>query len=263
MELFSREFGQGKPLIILHGLFGSSDNWATIGRKLSEKRKVFLVDQRNHGRSFHSADFNHQALAEDIRTFIESKGLNQVDVLGHSLGGKAAMAFGLKHDHLLRNLIVVDIAPKSYPVHHKELVDAMLGLNLDSLVDRKQADEELAQSVKEPGLRQFLLKNLAKNEDGDFFWRLNLPVIGNRMETIGEEVKADRPISNDTLFIRGLRSNYVSMPEDLGLIRTLFANYQMKEVDAGHWLHSEKPVEFLEIVEDFLGQASPDAEERR
>ena len=255
MELFSREFGQGRPLIILHGLFGSSDNWMTIGRKLSASRKVFLVDQRNHGRSSHSAEFNLQVLAGDIKTFVDSNGLSQVDLIGHSLGGKAAMAFGLKHEYLLNNLIVVDIAPKSYPVHHMDLVDAMLKMNLDSISDRKHADQELAQTVDNPGVRQFLLKNLAKNEDGKFFWRLNLPVIQAQLGQMGEEVATDQSISNRTLFIRGLKSDYIEVPEDLKLIQTLFPNYQMEELDAGHWLHSEKPEEFLEIVNEFLSEA--------
>ncbi len=254
MKLFHREFGQGKPLLIVHGLFGSSDNWVTIGRKLSTARRVFLVDLRNHGRSFHSEEFNLNALAHDILVFVNSVGLERIDIMGHSLGGKAAMSFSLENDRLLDKLIVVDIAPKLYPVHHRDLVQAMLELDVKSLSNRKQADWELGKSIASLAVRQFLLKNLAKDEDGSFFWRLNLAVISNELHQIGQNIDATASISNQTLFIRGSRSDYIEVPEDLKLIHALFPNYQIQELDAGHWLHAEKPVEFSEIVQSFLDQ---------
>ena len=255
MEFFHQEFGQGKPLIIIHGLFGSSDNWVSIGRKLAVDRRVLLLDQRNHGRSGHSQEFNLTVLGEDIKTFVDSNHLDRVDLIGHSLGGKAAMIFSLNYEHLMDKLIVVDIAPKSYPIHHQDLADAMLALELGSLIDRKQADQELAKSVGSLPVRQFLLKNLAKNADGRFFWRLNLPVIRDSLSEIGAEVNTNHSIENDTLFVRGLRSGYIKVPQDCEMIQSLYPNYEIKEVDAGHWLHAEKPADFVEMVENFLSRA--------
>jgi esterase len=176
MKLFSRKSGHGHPLIILHGLFGSSDNWFTLARTFSKHHTVYLVDQRNHGMSPHTTEMNYAALAEDVHHFIREHEIDQPDIIGHSMGGKAAMNFAVKYPRMLRKLVVVDIVPKAYPVHHDHILDGLHALPLESLQSRAEADRLLTHYVPEPAVRQFLLKNLGRGEDGRFVWKINLGI---------------------------------------------------------------------------------------
>ncbi len=255
-NLFFRKMGQGPPLVILHGLFGSSDNWLTIGKALSEDFEVFLVDQRNHGQSFHNSTHTYQALAGDLEQFLTEQNLsggngsNKPVVIGHSMGGKTAMTFALHHPELIGKLVVVDISPRGYGVHHDAILDGLKALNVGSLSSRKEADEALAEYVPEAGVRQFLLKNLARNNDG-FEWKLNLPALENNLENIVAEVSGE-PVHMPVLFIKGENSRYIR-DEDKERIAGLFPDSKIVTIHgAGHWVHAEQPEAFLNTLKAFL-----------
>ncbi|MEM8568977.1 MAG: alpha/beta fold hydrolase [Bacteroidota bacterium] len=250
MNLFFREMGKGQPLIILHGLFGASDNWISIGKVLSEQFKVYLVDQRNHGQSPHADEFSYPAMAEDLREFIEQHEIDNPIILGHSMGGKTAMQFALENQDAFDKLIVVDIGPKAYPVHHRTILDGLLSINLSTLASRGEADKQLAEYIPELGVRQFLLKNLGRGSSG-FKWKINLPVINERIEIIGHGTEGKLLTDKEVLFIRGENSNYI-LDEDIALINETFPTARLETVEnAGHWVHAEKPQVVIDIVSAF------------
>lgn len=253
-KLYFRKMGSGRPLVILHGLFGSSDNWLSIGKALSEEYEVFLVDQRNHGQSFHSNDHNYEVLAQDLLAFLKDQKLagskTKPILIGHSMGGKTAMTFALGHPDALEKLVVVDISPRGYNVHHDSILDGLKSINLTDITTRKEADEVLAKSVPELGVRQFLLKNLARSGEG-FEWKLNLDALEKNLERIVEEVKGE-PAEIPALFMKGEHSNYIRDTDKL-LISKLFPNSTVVTIhDAGHWVHAEQPEAFLETLKSFL-----------
>ncbi len=254
MNLFFRESGQGPPLIILHGLFGSSDNWHTVAKTFSVTHQVYLVDQRNHGQSPHSDDINYQLLAEDLHQFVEGHGLKKVDVIGHSMGGKAAMNCAVKYPDQIEKLVVVDIAPKAYPVHHDRLVAGMKALALDQLTSRNEADSMLAAHVPDASERQFLLKNLVRKTGGGFEWKINLKAIDKHLKELGEGMQYPGKFENPTLFVRGARSSYIK-PVDEVEIRKIFPGAKFVVLETGHWVQAESPIEFAKTVLDFLDQS--------
>lgn len=250
-KLYFRELGQGKPLIILHGLFGSSDNWLTLGRKFAENFKVYIVDQRNHGQSFHSDDFSYEAMAADLKQFLAAQNIENPHILGHSMGGKTAMNFATTFPDRVDKLIVADIGPQSYPVHHTTILKGMFSIDLLNTGSRKEADQQLAEYISEVGIRQFLLKNLGRSDEG-FAWKINLPVIARNIEEIGKGLNQNTSYSKPALFIRGGNSDYIT-GADVNLIHSIFSNSKLKTIEgAGHWLHAEKPQEFYDIVTDYL-----------
>lgn len=250
MKLFFRQSGTGQPLVILHGLFGSSDNWFTIARTFSEDFTVYLVDQRNHGQSPHSDEFNYELLTEDLHEFIKEHGIQQPSIIGHSMGGKAAMNFALKHGSLIHKLVVVDIVPKRYPVHHDAILDGLKALPLD-LGSRSEADKILSDYVPEADVRQFLLKNLSRKSEGGFEWKINLAAIDRNIEAMGAGMVYSGKHDRSSLFIRGKKSNYYS-PGDEELIRALFRKAEFVTMDTGHWVQAEKPEEFAQVVLKYL-----------
>jgi pimeloyl-ACP methyl ester carboxylesterase len=253
MKLFYKELGEGeKYIIILHGLFGSSDNWQNIGKTLSEKYKVYLVDLPNHGRSLHTDNFTYEAMREDVHAFIEQHQIEQPVLIGHSMGGKVAMHVALAYPHLLSKLIVVDICPKYYPVHHDRILEGLTSINLPTITSRQEADEQLAKYERSYTVRAFLLKNLYRNEDGKFEWRLNLPVINDQIENVGEAIHTDNVFERPVLFINGAKSDYINK-EDTSLIHQFFPGAVVETIaDAGHWVHAEKPEEFVSIINNFI-----------
>ncbi|OJJ23726.1 alpha/beta hydrolase [marine bacterium AO1-C] len=253
MELNFKTFGEGQPLLILHGLFGSSDNWLTLGRKLAEQYKVYLIDQRNHGRSPWSNDWNYQLMAEDLLEFVQTHQLDNFILVGHSMGGKTAMNYAARYyPSKIQKLIVVDIAPKSYPIHHDKIVAGLRSLDLNQINSRKDADVQLANYVEEVGVRQFLLKNLYRNDEKRFDWRINLQVIGDNLDNMSVGLPDNFEFDGPTLFIRGLRSKYIK-DGDEAVIQHHFPNASIQDVaQAGHWVHAEKPQEFLEILLSFI-----------
>ncbi len=251
MDLFFRESGQGPALIILHGLFGSSDNWYTVAKSFSPSYKVYLIDQRNHGQSPHSDDFNYKLLTEDLREFFTAHKISSAIVIGHSMGGKTAMNFAVRYPDLVDRLIVVDIVPKSYRVHHDRLVEGMQSLPVDRLQSRTEADTLLAKNVPDLSERQFLLKNLVREPEGGFHWKLNLTAVDNHLEEIGAGMQYDGKFEKPSFFIRGKHSNYYK-PGDEDLIRTIFPAARFLVLDTGHWVQAEKPAEFVQSVLEFL-----------
>jgi len=253
-KLFFRKLGQGKPLIILHGLFGASDNWLTIGKSLSEHFEVYLVDQRNHGQSFHDHEHNFDVMAEDLANFIKENSITQPIVLGHSMGGKVAMNYALSHPGKVEKLIVVDISPRGYKVHHDKILEGLKSIDLGSLESRKEADDQLAKYVPNVGERQFLLKSLSRTGDG-FEWKINVAAIDNNIGLIVGEIDGE-PNPVPTLFIDGENSNYIR-DIDLPIIKKLFPDSQVVTIkNAGHWVHAEQPEAFLETLMAFLSKQS-------
>ena len=262
MKLYHQELGEialATPMVILHGLFGASDNWISVGRVLAEKRQVFLIDQRNHGKSPHSTDWDYNVMSNDLQEFLLEKNLANVIVLGHSMGGKTVMNFACNQPKNENNnifniekLIVADIAPRAYPLHHKVILEGLLSIDLENIASRQAADQQLAKFVPENDTRSFLLKSLYRDENGKFAWRINIPIINEKIQGIMNVLEQKHTFDNPALFVRGEKSNYIQ-EEDLPLIKNSFPNYELKTItDAGHWLHAEKPQEFIKIVTEFL-----------
>jgi len=251
MKLFYRSSGEGPPLIILHGVFGSADNWATMAKCLGTFRTVYLVDQRNHGMSPHHPAFTYDVMVEDLYTFIKEHNLNKCDILGHSMGGKVAMHFAVKYPDEINNLIVVDIGPKYYPVHHDIILEGLKAIPINTLQSRQEADDKLAEYIENQGIRQFLLKNLKRTADG-FTWKMNLDVIYDQIENVGDGLKKDDEFSHPTLFVRGSLSNYI-LDDDHPTIKKHFPNSELVTIQgASHWVHAEKPNELCSAIEKFL-----------
>ncbi|SFU50876.1 Pimeloyl-ACP methyl ester carboxylesterase [Pustulibacterium marinum] len=252
-ELYSKVIGFGKPLLILHGFLGMSDNWKTLGGKYAEEGfEVHLIDQRNHGRSFHAEEFNYDVLTEDLSRYIQQKELDKVTLLGHSMGGKTVMQFAVTYPENVEKLIVADIAPKYYPPHHGTIVNGLLALDFDEIKNRKEADEALSKYIFDWGTRQFLLKNLFWKTKERLDFRFNLSVLKDRQEEIGEGLPSFTSYDGPTLFLRGDKSEYV-MPEDETLIKTHFPNSEIVTIaNSGHWLHAENPTDFFQESIHFM-----------
>lgn len=255
MQLFFRESGQGRPFIILHGLMGSSDNWLPQAKMLSDQYHVYIVDQRNHGQSPHDDALDYKVLASDLKDFIQQHKLVKPIILGHSMGGKTAMNFAMANPEMVDALIVADIAPKYYKVHHQIIINGLKAIPIDTIKTRAEADQVLAEYVPEEDVRQFLLKNLSRKTEGGFFWKINLPVIERNLEAIGHDLQFEGMFKGPTLFIRGAKSNYIK-DEDRDRIKQLFPKSTVVTMDTGHWVQAEKPKEFVEVVENFLKTSS-------
>ncbi|MFN8354838.1 MAG: alpha/beta fold hydrolase [Spirosomataceae bacterium] len=254
MQLYFKQVGEnGTPLVILHGVFGSSDNWLTIGKVLSENHRVFMLDQRNHGRSPRSEEFNLEVMAEDLKEFLEEHQLHDAVLIGHSMGGKVAMQFAMNYPTAFDKLIVVDIAPRFYPVHHSQILQGLSAIPLATLASRQEADDILADYESDPAVRQFLLKNLYRNTDlGHFDWRINLPVIQKHIAEVGSELANRKIIHRPTLFIRGSESPYI-LSEDEKVIHQLFSDVAIVTIQgAGHWVQADRPNEFVASVLQFV-----------
>jgi len=260
MKLFFREVGDSShpPLIILHGLFGSSDNWLTISKTIATQGyHVFSVDQRNHGQSPRHEGFDYDSMAADLHEFISEHQLHAPVLVGHSMGGKTVMQYVMNYPNAttkqsFSKLVVVDIAPRFYPVHHGDILRGLTAIDLSTLTNRNVADATLSQFEASPAVRQFLLKNLYRTPDGRFDWRLNLPVIASEIHGVGEELNHPRTIAEPTLFIRGSESGYIA-DSDLPVIQKLFPHSRVATINgAGHWVQAEKPAEFVALLTSFL-----------
>ncbi|NNK89387.1 MAG: alpha/beta fold hydrolase [Saprospiraceae bacterium] len=247
-----REYGTGDPVIILHGLFGMLDNWHSFARKLSENFRVFAVDQRNHGKSFHSDEFDYDILAEDVSEFMADMGLPQAHFIGHSMGGKTVMKFmDLFRDKVMKS-IIVDMAPRSYKGSHHQTFNTMMTLDLEKISSRTEAFEVLKSKINDDAVVHFLLKNLTRDKKNNFRWKANLDSLWKNYDKIISEIRPYPPFTNHTLFVRGSNSDYISK-EDEFIISNYFPNSQIATIDgAGHWVHSEKPIELLQLTEAFL-----------
>ena len=254
MQLHFKEYGHGAPIVILHGLFGSSDNWNGIAQKLAERFHVFSLDLRNHGRSPHSAKMDLPLMAEDVAEFLSAKHLTDAVILGHSLGGKVAMRLALSHPAKLRALIIVDMAPRAYAPAHTAIFEAMLRLDLKAFQTRSQIEAALSPAIHDDDTRRFLLKNVGNTEDGGFKWKLNLRGIHDNYSHLNEAVAVgvDETFAKPALFVRGNCSDYVT-DTDSSEIQKLFPVARLATIpNAGHWVHADAPDAFLARVHDFL-----------
>ena len=254
MKLHSTILGEGQPMLILHGFLGMSDNWKTLGKDFSEAGfQVHLIDQRNHGRSPHSEDFNYLLLAKDVKEYIDTKGLEKVIFIGHSMGGKTAMNAACFFPHVVGKLIVVDIAPKYYAPHHQQILKGLAAVNSADLSSRGDAEELLSAYVDEPAVRLFLLKNLYWKSKGKLALRLNLGSLVKNIESLGEALPDDSKYNGEALFIKGEKSGYIDVDKDKSLIKKHFPSSRIEVVpQAGHWVHAENKQAFYDLVMEFL-----------
>lgn len=261
MKLAFRKIGKGFPVVILHGLYGSGDNWFSIARILSEKYEVFLPDQRNHGQSEHSEDINYSILTRDLEEFFDEQHIREAYLVGHSMGGKVAMEFALKNPEKVKKLIVVDIALRSYlgdddyalQAHfHKKIIKILLSVDIHKATSRTEIDSYLATFITESQVRQFLLKNLKRKNDGSFYWGLNLLSLDNNIHRLLEAVNTQNTtFCNPFLLLSGRKSGYIK-PNDIEDIKRIFTSFSHVELNCGHWVHVEQAELFMQNLQKFL-----------
>lgn len=254
LPLHAQQLGErGSWVVLLHGLFGAGDNLGSLGRALSEHHRVLLVDLRNHGRSPHADDCSLLAMAADVAALQQRFDTGSCAVVGHSLGGKVAMQLALSDATRVNRLIVADIAPIDYPAHHQPVFEALRSVDMSRVAKRADAEQQLSLRLDDAGLRAFLMKNLVRDEDGRFRWRMNIDAL---QRNYGQFTVAPKGVSwpGPVLFLRGGASNYIRAEHE-ATMRALFPAFELRTIDgAGHWLHGERPAEFNRIVADFLGE---------
>ena len=253
MKLYSRIYGDNiQDLIIIHGLFGMSDNWNSLGRQFAKYYKVHLIDLRNHGRSPHAEEFNYNVMCEDIFEYVEENNIKKPILLGHSLGGKVAMKFAFTYPENIKKLVIADIAPRKYNTdYHQNLLTIISEINLKNYTKRNEIDIGLSSFIKEPAIRSFLLKNLFRDIDNNFAWRFNLKGLLNQLNNIQDDSFVVGACNIPTNFIRGGNSNYITHFDE-HKINTHFSNCSITTIEgAGHWLHAEKPERFYNEVIEF------------
>jgi len=244
--------GKGQPFLILHGYFGMSDNWKTLGNQFAENYEVHLIDQRNHGRSFHSNDFDYELLVEDVYAYIQHYNLKKIILLGHSMGGKVAMLFAVTYPEFIDKLIIADISPKYYQPNHQSILVALNSVNFSLHNTRSKVEEALRIYMKDEGVLQFMLKNVYRKNKESLAFRFNLHSLTLNNSEVGEALPSFTHFDGQTLFLRGENSNYITS-EDAPLIEAHFANSKIVTVkNAGHWLHAENPTQFYAEISAFL-----------
>lgn len=251
--IYAKVEGTGKPMLIIHGFLGMSDNWKTLGSRYAENGyEVHLLDMRNHGRSFHSSEFHYGAMAQDVIDYCTANHLENIVLIGHSMGGKVVMKVAAKQPSLIEKLIVADISPRRYAPHHQDIMAALNAVDFSTNPSRSEVQKTIEEYVSEPGVIQFLMKNVYRVTPDQLGFRFNLEVFNQGQEAIGEALAADEIYSKATLFIRGEKSGYVQL-EDEELIKKHFPNSKIETISgAGHWLHAEKPEDFFEKTILFL-----------
>ena len=268
MELFFRKYGEaGPPLIIVHGLYGSGDNWVSIARELSDRFEVFVVDQRNHGQSPHSEVHDYPSMREDLREFMDSQGIKKAVLIGHSMGGKTVMSFAEGWPERVQSLISIDIGPKSYrtlalasrtAANHPAIIDAMLDLDISQMKSREQIDHALGPRIGSGRVRSFLLKNIQREQDGSFGWRINLHALARNIDKIFEGMDRETIAARGgitgfpVLFISGGNSDYIRV-QDHQLFRDIFPTAEVVTIPGtGHWVHAEQPALLVKNIRYFL-----------
>jgi esterase len=267
MKLFHRKLGQGPTIIIIHGLYGASDNWMSVARELSNSYEVYMVDQRNHGKSPHNESHTYNNLVDDLKEFMDDQGIEKAILIGHSMGGKTVMFFARQYPERINNLIVIDIAPKDYKnlsdfsqqtIDHLNIINAMSSVDLGKIESRNDVDKKLSETIQSNRVRQFLLKNLHREKDNTFSWSLNIEALKNNLSSILEgfskiEIQNGLNITGfPILFIKGELSNYIT-ENDFPIIRKIFPYAEIETIgNAGHWVHAEQPEKFLGVIKDFL-----------
>ena len=252
MELYSRVDGIGFPIVILHGLLGSAENWRAISKHLSGNYRVYTVDLRNHGQSPHSELMTYSVMGDDLREFFDGKEISKAHLVGHSLGGKVAMQFASSHSERVKKLAVIDIAPKTYPPSQRSILTALQRLELQRLKSFGEIDAALASAIPESAVRQFLMKNIARVPNTGFQWRIDLASISTNYDELTKAIIPAHQYVKPALFVRGGRSDYIQNA-DLASIRTIFPRAELVTLTgAGHWVHADAPQEFLRVLTAFL-----------
>lgn len=253
MNLNFKQFGQGNPVLILHGLFGTLDNWQTLAKKLADNHTVFIIDQRNHGRSPHDDTFDYPTMAADLKEFMEQNWIYKAHLIGHSMGGKTVMQFALDYPDMVNKLVVVDIAPVDYPERHNHIFDALLNLHPEKIDNRKEIDAILEKQIPEYGERQFLMKNLTRNQEGGGYrFKMNLPIIYKNYAHILANVQSDDEYDEPVLFIKGGNSKHIQ-DEYQPQILEKFPEATVKTIEnAGHWVHADQPDALLAMVREWF-----------
>ena len=252
MRLFFHQLGEGEPLILLHGLFGMSDNLMPIARDLADHFRVYVPDLPNHGRSPHVEKIDFDTMAAAVRVMMDEQGIRQSHILGHSLGGKVAMAFAKSYPARVKSVVVADIAPVSYPPYHEPVFKGLYAVSMAGVATRREADAKLAEHVDDESVRRFLLKSLLQSEQGQWGWRFNLDALAQNYHRLRESITLEPPFTGPSLFIKGQNSNYITRDHEAA-IRQSFPEFQFKMIqNAGHWLHAEKPAAFTKLVRNFL-----------
>lgn len=254
MEIvYSRIEGEGKPLLILHGYLGMSDNWKTLSRRFAEQGfQVHSLDLRNHGRSFHSDEFSHELMMQDILQYCKFHNLEKISLIGHSMGGKLAMFLAVTYPDLIDKLIIADISVREYPPHHQDILEALNSVDFSIHTDRKQVEEVIARYVSDFGTRQFLMKNVYRVTPEQLGFRMNLKSLTENYDNMGIEIPKNSKYDKPVLFLRGEKSNYIRERDEQDILN-IFPKAEIKTVSkAGHWLHAENPKEFLRYALDYL-----------
>jgi pimeloyl-ACP methyl ester carboxylesterase len=249
LQLNYKIIGQGEPIILLHGLFGMLDNWQTMAKRLADAGYMaILLDQRDHGRSQHSNQFNYALLAEDLRHFMEDNWIHQATLLGHSMGGKTALRFTAEHESMVSSLIIVDMGIKRYAGGHLDVFEALFSIDLAALDSREQAEQQLQSKLRDNGTVQFLMKNLSRKKEGGFEWKMNLALLLKEYQNILAPIEFSHPVHIPACFIRGQQSDYV-LDEDIPAIKTALPEATFVTIPgAGHWVHADKPDELFQAI---------------
>lgn len=254
MQLHFRQYGNGQPIIIIHGLYGISDNWVNHARILAENYKVYIPDMRNHGQSGHSNFFNYDVMAEDIAQFIDEHEIENPVIMGHSMGGKIAMKFAIENPDVVHKLIVIDMSMRQYNLRafHSKIINAMLDIDFNKVKSRKEVDDYLANTIDDSRIRLFVMKNLYWTERKTLSWRLNLKAIIDNIDAIFEGINPNQKFTRPSLFIRGEKSDYVK-DEDFLMIQKIFTTSELKTIpNAGHWVQADEPEAFMKEIKNFL-----------
>ena len=255
MDLHHKVYGSGETVVILHGLFGMSDNWKTIARQLSDNYSVVLIDLPNHGRSPRLDSFNLADIAEAVYEFLTHNWMYEIRLVGHSLGAKVAMTMAQQYPDLIEQLVLVDMGPQAYKSGHQLVFDALHNVDVANLTSRSEADAQLAEYINDAGTRLFLMKNLKRVEAG-FEWKFDLPTLYRDYNEIIQPLNTDEIFSKPTLFIKGGDSNYLDYDVHAELIHSIFPTARLKTIEnAGHWIHSDQPELLEKTLRSFFQSA--------
>lgn len=252
LTLNYKVFGEGDPVIILHGLFGMLDNWQSFAKKMADDYKVFILDQRNHGKSPHTTSHSYGEMADDIVGFIKEHKLTKVKLIGHSMGGKTIIDMAVRYPQFIDRMAVIDMGVKTYTGGHEEIIEALLSVDFNKLKSRKEIDQSISDMIPDTGVRMFLLKNVDRNKEDGYSWKMNLETLVKDYPKLQQGYEDISVSKVETLFVKGGKSRYI-LEEDYALIKSKFTNSDIRTIeDAGHWVHAEKPNELFEMIKGYF-----------